>query len=184
MQEPTHILAGVIIQRSLETVRPRALGLGLTAVCAFLSHGLLDRLANATYHPPNANFEDPFWVCFHSGVLIFTIVFLIVWWRRYKWGIFFAALPDLDWVFIHGQKIFHIHLAYYRKPHMHNLLHVVFDVWPPFKYLRIPSHRFNPWASLYEVSLVLAMLIAIYFLNKKRPPRMPDAPAPAAQRPL
>ena len=168
MQEPTHILAGVLIQRSFASIKPRPLALGLTAVCAFLSHGLLDRLANATYHPPDANFHNLFWICFHSGVLIFTVLFLVIWWKRYKWGIFFAALPDLDWVFIHGQKILGIHLSFYQKPHMHNLLHVVFDETPPFSCLRIPNHRHNPWACLYEVCLIAAMLGAIYFLTRGR----------------
>ncbi len=170
MQAPTHILAGVLIQRSFQSVRPRALRLGLTAVCAFLSHGLLDKLANATYHPPNANFHDPFWVCFHSEVLIVTILFLVIWWRQYKWGIFFAVLPDLDWVFIHGQEIFHLHLPFYHKSYMHHLLHIVFDVWPPFKWLHVPAHRFNPLACLYEAGLIASMLAGIYLLTKKKAP--------------
>lgn len=158
MQEPTHILAGVLIQRAFEPVRPRPLALGLTAVCAFLSHGLLDRLANATYHPPDANFRDPFWVAFHSCVVIVTIWFLWLFWRRYKCGIFFAALPDVDWIFIHGQEIFHLNIPWYRHPVMHNLLHKVFDQMPPFSYLYVPSNRHNPWACLWEVALVLLML--------------------------
>jgi hypothetical protein len=178
MQEPTHILAGVIIQRSFEPIRPRALALGLTAVCAFLSHGLLDRLANATYHPPVADFKSPFWVCFHSGVLIFTIVFLYIWWRRYKWGIFFAALPDLDWVFIHGQSLFHIRLPFYQKPLMHNFLHLIFDETPPFSYLRVPNHRHKPWACLWEVALILIMLLAIHLLKKKKLRRLALNPIP------
>jgi uncharacterized protein (TIGR00251 family) len=156
-----------MIQRAFEPVRPRALALSLTAVVAFLSHGLLDRLANATYHPPNADFHDPFWVIFHSCILVLTIVFLVIWWRRFKWGIFFAALPDLDWVFIHGQEIFHIQLPFYQKPIMHNLLHKVFDDMPPFSYLTVPNHRHNPWACLWEVALVLALLAVIYYQSKK-----------------
>jgi hypothetical protein len=53
---------------------------------------------------------------------------------------------------------------------MHNLLHVVFDLTPPFSYLRIPNHRRNPWACLWEVALVLAMLVALYLLKRGRPP--------------
>jgi len=167
MQEPTHILSGVVIQRAFEPIRPRALALGLTAICAFLSHGLLDRLANATYHPPNANFHSVFWVCFHSGVLLLTIYFLCKFWRRYKWGIFFAMLPDLDWVFIHGQEVFHQHWSFYRKPIMHNLLHQVFDVMPPFSYLFVPSHRQNPWACLWEVAIVVTLLLIIHAGNQR-----------------
>jgi hypothetical protein len=64
---------------------------------------------------------------------------------------------------------------------MHNLLHVIFDETPPFSYLTVPNHRHNPWACLYEVGLVLAMLVVIRFLTKGRPPRIPPAPAAVAQ---
>ncbi len=37
-------------------------------------------------------------------ILVATILFLCLWWRQFKWGIFFSMLPDLDWVFIHGQE--------------------------------------------------------------------------------
>ena len=170
MQEPTHILAGVLIQRSLEPVRPKPLRLALVAAAAFLSHGLLDKLANATYHPPRANFHDPVWVCFHSGVLLLTIVFLVLWWRRYWWGILFAALPDLDWIFIHGQEILHLHLPFYHQPYLHNFLGHIVNETRPFSYLRVPSHRLNPWASLWEVGLIVVLLLAIHLLNKKKSP--------------
>lgn len=49
---------------------------------------------------------------------------------------------------------------------MHHLLGLLFDRTPPFSYLKIPSHRHNPWACLYEVALVLAMLVAIRFLTR------------------
>lgn len=168
MQEPTHILAGILIQRAFEPVRPRALGLGLTAVCAFLSHGLLDRLANATYHPPNANFHDPSWVCFHSSILLLTIAFLMKWWRRWKWGIFFACLPDLDWVFVHGQEIFHFKHPIYTKPYMHRFLNEVFNRWLHLSKLQVPNHRMNVLACLWEVALVLLMLGALHLLNKRQ----------------
>jgi len=52
MQEPTHILTGVIIQKSFEGSRHPKLALGLTAVITFLSHGFLDKLSNLTYQLP------------------------------------------------------------------------------------------------------------------------------------
>jgi hypothetical protein len=168
MQEPTHILAGALIQRSFEPVRPRALRLALTAVIAFLSHGLLDRLANITYHPPDANFNSVFWICFHLGVLKWTIVFLIIWWRRYGWGIFFAALPDLDWVFIHGQNIIGIQIPFYRVPHLHHFLHIIFDETWPFSLLRVPSNRQHPWACLFELALIFAMLAVFFRIGRRR----------------
>jgi hypothetical protein len=158
MQEPTHILAGVLIQKSTQSILGRRwCGRVLMAVLAFLSHGLLDRLANMTYHPPQADFNNTFWVAFHSCVLITTILFLWIWWRPYKWCVTFAMLPDLDWVFIHGGATF------YRKPYMHNFLHIIFDETPPFSWLKVPNHRHNPWACLWEIGLIVVMLAIIRF---------------------
>lgn len=168
MQEPTHILTGVLIQRIFQSLRPQALRLVLIAVIAFLSHGLLDRLANVTYHPPIANFNDPFWVCFHLNVLKWTIVFLIIWWPRYWWGILFAAMPDLDWVFIHGQHIFHVNIPFYRTPRLHHFLHLIFDETAPFSSWRIPSNRQHPWAALFEVALILCLALALWLMNRKK----------------
>ncbi len=179
MQAPTHILAGIIIQQSVRrSPLPRAAALSLTAAAAFLSHGILDKLANMTYHPPRADFHSRFWVAFHLCVLATTILFFCLWWRRFKWGILFAVLPDFDWVLIHGQAIFHFQIPFYRTPHMHNLLHVIVDQTPPMSWITIPNHRQNPWACLWEVALVFLMLAAIRRLSRPSQP-LPPAPTPA-----
>lgn len=170
MQEPTHILAGVIIQKCFDGARHRRLALGLTAAVAFLSHGLLDQLARVTYHPAKADFHSPVWVGFHATVLAATIAFLWLWWKKFKWGIFFAALPDVDWIFIHGQEIFHFQIPFYRTPHLHNLLGFIYDKIPPFStathYIRLlPYHRNNPWAGLWEVLLIAGMLLVSRLLT-------------------
>lgn len=167
MQEPTHILTGILIQKSVGAVlKPRGLELGVTAALAFLSHGLLDELARVTYHPADPNFHSPVWVTYHSVVAVATIAFLIWWWKQYKWGIAFAALPDLDWVFIHGQQIFHVSLPFYRQPHLHNLLHFIYHQIPPFTWLtaeinRLPNERHNPWACLWEVLFVAVLWLIV-----------------------
>jgi hypothetical protein len=228
MQEPTHILAGAIIERSAQSkCGRRVIGLALTAVAAcaitslidklahfdskssqtafhnpywivftvsvlavtallvflwwrkhrawekvliataaFLSHGMLDKLANFTYHPPNADFHDPFWVGYHLCVLIVTILFVCRWWPRFKLGVTFATLPDLDWVLLKSQDFFHFTIPFYRSPHMHRLLSVLVDATPPFSDLKIPSHRYQHWACLYEVALIAVLLLILRFLSK------------------
>jgi hypothetical protein len=176
MQLPTHIITGVIIQKLCARARPRALALGLTAGLAFLSHGVLDKLAQVTYHPPAPDFHSLFWVSYHSALVLATIVFFCIWWREFRWGITFAILPDLDWVFIHGQEIFHIKIPFYRQPHLHHLLHFIVDKTPPFTYLsRLPNNRHNPWACLWELLLVAALLIVNFSLGR-RPTARRDSP--------
>ena len=170
MQEPTHILAGVIIQKCFTWRKSRALALTLIAVLAFLSHGLLDKIADVTYHPAHGDFHDPFWVSYHLMILVTTILFLCLWWRQFKWGIFFSMLPDLDWVFINGQEFLHLHISWYQRPHLHDLLHWLYAQVPPLAFLdHLPNHRQNPWACLWELLIVVIMLIAIRLLKKKNP---------------
>lgn len=167
MQEPTHILAGVIIQKCFDWKKFRAFWMAVTAILAFLSHGLLDKLANFTYHPGHADFHSVIWVSYHLAVLLATILFLYIWWRRYWWGILFAMLPDLDWVFIHGQEIFHFKLSFYRQPHLHHLLGWIFAQVPALSFLdHLPSFRENPWAILWEVLLVAVLIMIIRFSGK------------------
>ncbi len=177
MQEPTHILAGILIQRAAGAIfKPRAVELGVTATLAFLSHGLLDELARVTYHPAKPDFHSAFWIIYHSVVAVTTILFLIWWWKQFKWGIVFAALPDVDWVFIHGQEIFHVSLPFYRQPHLHDLLHFIYHQVPPFTGLtamieRLPSERHNPWACLWEVLLVAVLWWLVRLKSKGSEPK-------------
>jgi hypothetical protein len=169
VQEPTHILAGVIIQKCFDWRKLRAVGMALTAMLAFLSHGLLDKLANFTYHPAHADFHSAIWVSYHTTVLLVTILFLVLWWKPYWWGILFAMLPDIDWVFIHGQEILHIKIPFYREPHLHNLLHWLYARVPALSFLdHLPNNRENPWAILCEVVLVAVLLLIIRGSGKKK----------------
>jgi hypothetical protein len=167
MQMPTHIVAGVILRRAFAPTKSRALSLALTAVLAFLSHGLLDKLARITYHRPTADLHSAFWVGYHLLLLLATIAFFYFWWKECKWGIIFAILPDLDWVFIHAQEWFHLKFAFYQRPHMHDLLQVVFQR-APFSYLdRLPNNRYRPWACLWELALIAALLWVSRMLKRK-----------------
>ncbi|MBS7612089.1 hypothetical protein KEJ27_07815 [Candidatus Bathyarchaeota archaeon] len=56
----THLVMGVFIQKILRKVEPVSLRYFLVAFLASISHGILDRLARFTYHPPTPLFEDLF----------------------------------------------------------------------------------------------------------------------------
>ncbi|MGH7978873.1 MAG: hypothetical protein ACREE6_05815 [Limisphaerales bacterium] len=179
MQEPTHILTGVIIQKSFEGSKHPKLALGLTAVIGFLSHGFLDKLANLTYHPANPDFHSPVWVGYHSFVVVATVAFLALWWRNFKWGILFACLPDADWIFIHGRELFnylfHMHSHFYPRPYIHNFDGYIWAHIPPFSFVtpfldHLPGLRQNPWACVFEFVLVAMLLVVLKLITMgKRP---------------
>lgn len=177
MQEPTHILTGVIIQKSFDGMKNRKLAFGLTAVLAFLSHGFLDKLANLTYHPAKPEFKNPIWVAYHLFVVVATIVFLVLWWKKFKCGIIFAALPDADWVFIHGReffnRIFGTHSDFYPHPYLHMAVGYVWEKVPPFSFVtpgldRLPNFRHNPLACFFEFLLVAVLLLVLKLISMGR----------------
>jgi hypothetical protein len=170
MQAPTHILAGVLIQKACSCRRHNRLALGPTALVAFLSHGFLDRLANLTYHRANPDFHSPIWVGYHATLLLVTILFLYWWWKPFRWGIVFACLPDLDWIFIHGQELLRFQIAFYREPLLHNLLGYVFDHLPGFGWLRhLPNYRSNPWAIVPEAVVITVLAFALRARRRPSP---------------
>ncbi|MCS6933700.1 MAG: hypothetical protein NZM35_00935 [Chitinophagales bacterium] len=167
MQAPTHILAGSVIQELCKTRRFPLLTYFLTAVFGFFSHGLLDKLAITTYHPPRADFSDAFWISYHVGVLLATIVAVYVYGARYGWGIIFAVLPDVDWILIHGQRLTGISLPFYQTPHIHNFLNAFFDtVAAPLSAL--PDYRHYPWAGIFEIALIALFILLLHRLQRRR----------------
>lgn len=166
MQAPTHILAGVIIKKLFDWSEYKAVAYTLIAILAFLSHGLLDNLANMTYHRPDADFSDPVWVAYHIIILLVSIVFLYMYWTDYKLGIIFAMLPDFDWIVIHGQKILHLDLPFYDTPHIHNLLHFIYDRLILWQYL--PDLRYQPWAAVFELILIAILIFIIRAIDGRR----------------
>ncbi len=151
-----------MIQKGLESKHHPRIALTLTAVLAFLSHEFLDKLANLTYHRAKPDFHSFIWVTYHAALVVVTILFLYWWWKPYKWGIIFACLPDVDWIFIHAQEIFHFQIPFYRHPHLHNFLHWIFDQLPFLAWLdKLPNYRNHPWAILPEAAVVTVIAVAL-----------------------
>jgi len=180
----------MLIQKAFQG-KHRTASLTATAVVGFLSHGFLDKLSRVTFHPADPDFHSVFWVSYHLTLLTIAIVFLCRWWRQYKWGIVFANLADVDWVFLHAQEIikyfFHVQVSFYRQPYLHHLLGFIYERIPPFSFItrcidRLPNERHNPWACLWEVLLVAAMLVAFWLLTLAKSYRPGDI-APKCEPP-
>jgi len=169
MQAPTHILAGKIIQQITDRRDFRFLIIGLMLFLGLLFHAIFDKMARMTYHPPDADFTDYFWVFYHLAVLLTTIVFLYLYGAEAKWGILFSLLPDVDWIFIHGQRLLGVDIPFYRVPHIHQLLNWVMDNIPPFTLLNLlPDYRFYYWAFITELVFVGLLLFIIHRMKHSR----------------
>lgn len=157
MQLPTHLLLGMIILLGLERLlNPLATGLIYitTAILAFLSHVLLDCIANSTYHPPEAHWDDWFWKIFHLGVYVGAAVIIVLWGRDYWWGMLWACMIDLwDWVIARGLL---------KKP---PVFHPIIDQVRDAGFSWLPNLTEHKWAAIIEIGLDSLFLFCIWVLR-------------------
>ena len=101
METITHNLAGIIIQILCFRFLIFPWNLIFTIFFAFISHIFIDTFSVLTYHTPEAQKGDKFWVIWHYiiyGVsLISIIIFIIPYWL----SMIFANIIDIwDWLIL------------------------------------------------------------------------------------
>ncbi|MHA1269475.1 MAG: hypothetical protein ACTSPY_06765 [Candidatus Helarchaeota archaeon] len=133
----------------------------LILVFGFLSHAILDPLASKfTYHPPEANWNDKFWVSYHLGMYIFTFL-IIIFYFQYWLGMIASIIPDiLDWGARALKKFKFLHLQWYDQPYIHNCIN------RPILYLLkgIKGDITRKTGIIFEIILNAILLIIAIFL--------------------
>ncbi len=153
---------GVFIQKILKGAEPAYLRYFLTALLAFISHGVLDKLARFTYHPPNPLFGDLFWTTYHLIIMLLSIFIIIEYWDKYKIGMIFSMLPDLDWVVLHMSSFFSLQTLFRYEPIFHNIFNLL-DFIPPFKYLNsLPDLSLRWEGAVLESGVLLTLVFLIH----------------------
>jgi len=168
MQAVTHMAFGaalaVVLTPRRDEAQPRwrAGRIAAAVVAAALSHPLLDDLARATYHPPNAQLHDPFWLGFHALVAVATVAFA---WRFRRHGWFMAAslLPDLDWVIGRPLGLWSegsAHAAFRAIPGLSSVSEALRGV--------VPDLRGGRSGALLELGLVALLLAIVWRVGESR----------------
>lgn len=126
---------------------------------AALTHVLLDDIARATYHPPDALLQDGFWIIFHALVLVVSVALL--WFYKSYWPFLLASvLPDIDWV----ARIFSLwpdgsaHALFRSLPLISQISASLQSV--------MPDWRFVPLAAGIEIMILLSFLVLARLLTK------------------
>ena len=165
MQGPTHPVTGILIQKSLKKVRPMPLQYSGVVVLAVLSHGILDKLAKATYHPTAPLAHDWFWVISHLIIGALTVYIFVRFWRDYKFSMVCSILPDLDWVLRPVVKLFSAGDG--EKPFLHTLVLRFIDIFvPPEIWNVLPDWNLARKGLLVEAILFAILLTCIQALKK------------------
>lgn len=170
MQLPTHLVAAVAIDKFVQKSQlPTSIKPLVVACACFISHGILDKMAKATYHPPDP-IDDRFWKDYHQLVLP-NITWLVLgnYGPKHLGAMIFSALPDLDWVVRDLTRRYGWHIPGWDKPVLNEGLHQVLNKVPVVNQLnRLPDWRFQRKGVLVELGLVTALLLVIQFLDRKK----------------
>ena len=164
MQPPTHLASGILIQRSLEKIQPKLLRYTCLALLCLLAHWFLDKLARYTYHPSQPLIDDWFWILYHIIVTFLTVYIFVTYWRKYKAGLLFSLLPDLDWIILYPLRWIFPQNPYLNDSVLHRTVFIFFDRLPLFKLMSfIPNRTLGRAGALWEF-----ILLGILFLLLKR----------------
>jgi hypothetical protein len=181
MQGPTHLVAGILIQKALRKMRPVPLQYFLIALLAIISHGILDKLARFTYHSPTPLFRDWFWISYHLAIAFLFIFIFVKYWGKYKFGLIFSVLPDFDWVVIHSSNFFSFQIPFWKEPILHKFFFSFLDSLPPFIFLNtLPNWNLKREGGILEFGIfaILITLIMLTERNSKRGTEKTDSVIP------
>jgi len=169
MQAPTHLVTGILIQKAVREIGHHPLQYFLVASLAIMSHGILDKLARFTYHPPDPLTNDWFWISYHLFITFLTIFIIVKYWRKYKLGIFFSVLPDFDWVVIHSSNLLSFSVPFWKDEILHKFFFSFLDFLPFFSLLNtLPDLSLKRIGVLPEIGLFTILLFVSYTRDKKQ----------------
>ena len=170
MQLPTHFITGVMLDKLMRNSPlpgPARLAV-LTGTC-YLSHGILDKIARSTYHPPDP-LDDRFWRVYHHNILP-TITWSVVanYGSKHWFAMLCSALPDLDWVIRDLKKKYGQKIPGWEGPLLNEGLHSFLNRVPGINLLnRLPDMRFERKGVLVELGLVALIFGIIKILDRKQ----------------
>ncbi len=168
MQAPTHILTGILIQKTVRPIKSASVRTGTIITLGAASHLLLDKFARLTYHPADPMPRDGFWLAHYTLTLASAGVLVGKHRKEYKTGMLAAVIPDFDWVLVWGLKL----LPWRRQQPASTLLHTYGDRMiekvPAIRALRrLPDWKLVRWSTALE--LLLCGVLARRVWPGKRP---------------
>jgi len=170
MQGPTHLAAGIFIQKIImKKVQHLRLQQLLVVFLSVLSHGILDKLAMFTYHPPVPLPDDWFWVSYHIIIGFMFILIFFKYWKKYKLGLIFSILPDFDWVVLYSSNFFAFKIPFWKEPLLHRIFFDLLYSLPPFSFLNtFPNWNQKRTAVVFEIIILATLTMAINAIGKIR----------------
>ena len=165
METITHNLVAIVIQIICFTFFIFPLNIILTILFAFLSHVFFDVISVITYHTPDVQKQDRFWLIWHIIIYGISILSVILFAVPYWLSLIFANIHDIwDWYLlrpiqkrreIKGLKIWGKNLYFHR-----------FVDWTRDNFFSwLPRWNYKKGGIVIELLIITVFIIWIVVLN-------------------
>ncbi len=165
METITHNLVAIVIQILCFKNFLLPFNIIFTIIFAFLSHIIVDGIAIITYHTPEVQKGDNFWLTWHITIYILSILSYIFFAIPYWLGMVFANIMDIwDWFILRPlqkRKIKReIESNWGDKYYFHR-----FVDWFRDKFLGwLPKWNYKRAGILFEILLIVVLIIPIFLI--------------------
>ena len=154
MQAPTHILTGILIQKTARNIKSPSVRTGTIITLGAASHLLLDKFARLTYHPADPLPRDGFWLAHYTLTMTSAGILVGTHRKGYKTGMLAAVIPDFDWVLVWGLKLLPFRRKGPSSAPLHHYGYRVIEKVPAVRVLkRLPNWNLARWTTILEVLL-------------------------------
>ena len=165
METITHNLIAVIIQILCFKFMIFPLNIFFTIVFAFSSHIIFDAISIITYHTPEAQKKDKFWIIWHiliySLSLLSIVIFLIPFWL----GLLFANIMDIwDWCIIRPIRKMNKKHNPSSKWGENLYTHKIVDWLRNTFFDWLPKWNYQKSAVLIEIFIILSLILIILYI--------------------
>ncbi len=168
MQAPTHLATGIFIDKVVPDIQPRIVRSMVIAFLSLGSHSCLDAVSGLTYHPPESSPDDPFWLAYHTGLIVLALSIVRRNQQKHKLAMACSVLPDLEWFLVKIPDGFRIRVPFWRRPILHELLSkALYSISPVRQLNRLPNLKQNRAAAVSELVVLILLTCLIRSVHGK-----------------
>ena len=166
METITHNLVAVVIQILCFTFLIFPWNLIVTIVFAFISHIIVDALAVITYHTPEVQKGDKFWIIWHYFIYAVSLFSIVIFFIPYWLSMLFANIIDLwDWFILRPlqKKVRNKNpeSKWGDKYYFHHIVDWVKDKL----FFWLPKRIYKKSGIVIEIVIILVLIVLIGFLG-------------------
>jgi len=165
LETVTHNLVAVVIQILCFKYMLFPFNIIFTIILAFLSHIIIDGIAIITYHTPEVQKGDKFWLIWHIIIYGLSILSIIIFMIPFWLAMLLANIMDIwDWFIlrpIQKRKIQNnIESKWGDKYYFHRFID-----WFRAKFLGwLPKWNYKRAGIIFEIILIIALIIPIILI--------------------